>query len=125
MENNLFTTNRSHTTINDNNKFLEYYFRVRFKRKRIECTYLIDGVYVGSSVHLRERLLHHSRIALNHGMPGNPFSEYLREKLLNNKPLKLQILSYEKEHEDSYIKENYSKLLNVNPFGFGHVKVKK
>lgn len=81
-------------------------------RRKVESVYVIDDVYVGASIHTRQRILSHFRNAMAGRHYNKELQAYLQAKHLNNEPVVVKMLSkiaFDEAHWIEVIKPKFNK----------------
>jgi hypothetical protein len=62
--------------------------------KKVESVYCIEGVYVGASIHTRQRILQHIHHALRGTHQNEALADFLRQKVADKSPIVVHCLSH-------------------------------
>ena len=90
--------------LKDHWKFKINYIGYPNTHRKVASVYCIDGVYIGTSIHTRLRILSHLHSAERNLKNMNPFFiEYLKDKIKNKIPINVYCLDSNVYMEGFYI----------------------
>jgi hypothetical protein len=97
-----------------------------YTHRKVASVYCIDGVYVGTTIHTRVRILSHLHSAMNNSKTMNPdFVNYLQHKVKNNIPINVYYLNDNLYLEGFYIDKIKPIYNRTNISTYVYKKVKK
>lgn len=84
-------------------KFKINYVNYPETHRKVSGVYLIDDVYIGASKHNRNRIITHCNAALRDSKSNLGLYEYLKFKIINNKPIDIFFIDNDVYREGFYI----------------------
>ena len=106
-------------TIQDWDVFFSQFFGVKSKKEMCEVygksgVYCIDGVYIGRSKNIKDRLKKHICSSINSKHTNKKLQYHIQQKIINNETIALIILSNKCSDETKIIKEMNQKIKLFN-----------